>query len=162
VDALQRLQAAERLPNLFSGIVSRNFTAQIALAQYGQEQLEKLSTLQQQPQSYQHSLYALADLYCQGYELQWSTLYGANPPARVNLPTYPFAKERYWVPATEAMSSRTRAVLTVDSSALRELIDGVKSGALNPQAAAEQVRQALHPSTARRSRRQSSSWRRSR
>ena len=42
---------------------------------------------------------ALADLYCQGYELPWDRLF---PPRmrRIGLPTYPFAREHYWVGET--------------------------------------------------------------
>ncbi|WP_310027355.1 SDR family NAD(P)-dependent oxidoreductase [Achromobacter deleyi] len=40
----------------------------------------------------------LAELWVQGLAVDWSALYGPSRPSRVSLPTYPFAKERYWVP----------------------------------------------------------------
>ncbi|HDR9511993.1 TPA: GNAT family N-acetyltransferase, partial [Burkholderia cepacia] len=40
----------------------------------------------------------LAKLWVQGLEVEWSQLYGESKPKRISLPTYPFAKERYWVP----------------------------------------------------------------
>ncbi|MGV2906202.1 polyketide synthase dehydratase domain-containing protein, partial [Achromobacter sp. AGC25] len=43
----------------------------------------------------------LAELWVQGLAVDWSALYGASGPSRpsrVSLPTYPFAKDRYWVP----------------------------------------------------------------
>jgi acyl transferase domain-containing protein len=39
----------------------------------------------------------LAQLWARGLELDWNRLYGRHRPRRVALPTYPFAKERYWV-----------------------------------------------------------------
>ncbi|KAF9396675.1 hypothetical protein CPC16_010246, partial [Podila verticillata] len=42
----------------------------------------------------------LAQLWVQGLELEWGQLYGEAKPQRMSLPTYPFAKERYWVPQT--------------------------------------------------------------
>jgi len=39
----------------------------------------------------------LADLWVKGLELDWSKLYGESKPQRISLPTYPFAKERYWI-----------------------------------------------------------------
>ncbi|PIS99320.1 hypothetical protein TSA1_37435, partial [Bradyrhizobium nitroreducens] len=42
----------------------------------------------------------LADLWVKGLMFDWTRLYGAARPARLSLPTYPFAKESYWLPAT--------------------------------------------------------------
>ena len=39
----------------------------------------------------------LLELWVKGLDLDWSKLYGEVKPQRVSLPTYPFAKERYWI-----------------------------------------------------------------
>ncbi|HXH41886.1 MAG TPA: SDR family NAD(P)-dependent oxidoreductase [Thermoanaerobaculia bacterium] len=39
----------------------------------------------------------LLELWTYGMDLDWSGLYGEEKPSRVSLPTYPFAKERYWI-----------------------------------------------------------------
>ncbi len=40
----------------------------------------------------------LSELWVQGYPIEWKQLYTSTPmPKRISLPTYPFAKERYWV-----------------------------------------------------------------
>jgi acyl transferase domain-containing protein len=39
----------------------------------------------------------LLDLWVKGLELDWNKLYGEVKPQRISLPTYPFAKERYWI-----------------------------------------------------------------
>ncbi|MCX8128558.1 MAG: SDR family NAD(P)-dependent oxidoreductase [Clostridia bacterium] len=44
------------------------------------------------------SLEKVAQLWVKGYALDWNLLYGENKPERVSLPTYPFARERYWIP----------------------------------------------------------------
>ncbi|MCY7822955.1 amino acid adenylation domain-containing protein [Bacillus spizizenii] len=41
----------------------------------------------------------LADLWVKGVAIQWNTLYGETKPRLISLPSYPFAKDRYWVPA---------------------------------------------------------------
>jgi acyl transferase domain-containing protein/enoyl-CoA hydratase/carnithine racemase/aryl carrier-like protein len=41
----------------------------------------------------------LLELWVKGLELDWSKLYGEGKPQRMSLPTYPFAKERYWIDA---------------------------------------------------------------
>ncbi len=42
----------------------------------------------------------LVELWTKGLEVDWRALYGAARPRRMSLPTYPFAKERYWIDAT--------------------------------------------------------------
>ncbi|MEM7125457.1 MAG: SDR family NAD(P)-dependent oxidoreductase [Chloroflexota bacterium] len=43
----------------------------------------------------------LAELWVSGLEIDWAMLYPNQNPTRVSLPTYPFAKERYWRPETD-------------------------------------------------------------
>ncbi|MDQ3288638.1 MAG: polyketide synthase [Pseudomonadota bacterium] len=38
----------------------------------------------------------LLDMWTKGLDLDWLKLYGSSLPARVHLPVYPFARERYW------------------------------------------------------------------
>jgi len=38
----------------------------------------------------------LVDLWAKGLKVEWSRTYGERKPARISLPKYPFAKERYW------------------------------------------------------------------
>ncbi|MFL9915755.1 SDR family NAD(P)-dependent oxidoreductase [Paraburkholderia fungorum] len=40
----------------------------------------------------------LAQIWAQGLTVEWEKLYGQTNPQRISLPTYPFARERYWVP----------------------------------------------------------------
>ncbi|MEO9614006.1 MAG: SDR family NAD(P)-dependent oxidoreductase [Nitratireductor sp.] len=40
----------------------------------------------------------LLELWVKGVTLDWAALYGENRPARLALPTYPFARDRYWLP----------------------------------------------------------------
>jgi acyl transferase domain-containing protein len=39
----------------------------------------------------------LAELWARGLDLDWNRLYGGLKPRRIAVPTYPFAKERYWI-----------------------------------------------------------------
>lgn len=49
----------------------------------------------------------LLDLWVKGVDVDWHKLYDQQPPQRVSLPTYPFAKERYWHIATDSKVSRS-------------------------------------------------------
>ncbi|PCI22108.1 MAG: hypothetical protein COB67_13620, partial [SAR324 cluster bacterium] len=39
----------------------------------------------------------LVDLWVKGVKLDWSKIHSEKKPHRISLPTYPFAKERYWL-----------------------------------------------------------------
>ncbi|WP_276736066.1 non-ribosomal peptide synthetase [Bacillus sp. (in: firmicutes)] len=65
----------------------------------------------------------LADLWVKGVSIQWNTLYGETKPRLISLPSYPFARDHYWVPAKEhsqpdkkeladAAEERTACILT--------------------------------------------------
>ena len=41
----------------------------------------------------------LAELWVSGIEIDWNLLYEGATPQRLSLPTYPFARERYWLDA---------------------------------------------------------------
>jgi acyl transferase domain-containing protein/enoyl-CoA hydratase/carnithine racemase/acyl carrier protein len=56
-------------------------------------------------------LSTLLELWINGVELDWSRLYGEVKPRRISLPTYPFAKERYWIDAHATTSGSAAAVL---------------------------------------------------
>jgi polyketide synthase PksN len=47
-------------------------------------------------------LAALAELYVHGYSLDFNRLFAWGEYSRMSLPTYPFARERYWVPENGA------------------------------------------------------------
>jgi len=46
----------------------------------------------------------LLDLWVKGLDLDWTKLYDSSKPHRMSLPTYPFAKEHYWVPRKDRKS----------------------------------------------------------
>ncbi|MFC1851060.1 SDR family NAD(P)-dependent oxidoreductase, partial [candidate division CSSED10-310 bacterium] len=44
-----------------------------------------------------NKLMNIAELWSQGFSIDWGLFYRACNPKRISLPTYPFAKERYWI-----------------------------------------------------------------
>ncbi|PGD97836.1 hypothetical protein COM48_07150 [Bacillus wiedmannii] len=38
----------------------------------------------------------IAELWARGMQVDWSLIYGEHKPYRISVPTYPFARERYW------------------------------------------------------------------
>ncbi len=45
----------------------------------------------------QRKLAKLVDLWVKGFDLDWQKFHGGAKPRRMHLPTYPFAKEKYWI-----------------------------------------------------------------
>jgi acyl transferase domain-containing protein/enoyl-CoA hydratase/carnithine racemase/acyl carrier protein len=79
-----------------------------------------------------NKLHKLAALWTRGLELDWQLLYEGRRtlPARVALPVYPFARERYWIDgATPAAAPQG------DLDAIAGILDQVDQGALAADAA---------------------------
>lgn len=59
----------------------------------------------------------LLTLWAKGLAFDWSRLYGADKPQRIELPNYPFAKERYWlvpeIPASPLVAGQRQAAVTL-------------------------------------------------
>ncbi|TMC19458.1 MAG: methyltransferase, partial [Chloroflexi bacterium] len=51
------------------------------------------------PETYLELLVTVAELYVQGYTLAFEQLFVGEEYSRISLPTYPFARERYWIPS---------------------------------------------------------------
>ena len=65
--------------------------------------LAELKSAEFTDKHYLETLQALASLYVKGYEVDWDLLHAGESRRRIALPTYPFAKERYWVPASSTL-----------------------------------------------------------
>ncbi|MFC8688796.1 SDR family NAD(P)-dependent oxidoreductase [Brevibacillus porteri] len=60
----------------------------------------------------------MAECWVTGYEVDWEQFYLNNKPRRVPLPTYPFAKNRYWIPESKnkSVSGKTAALFTSETA----------------------------------------------
>jgi len=100
-------------PNTFTGEVRRGFTPHRPIQELALNLLDRCQVKGKQNaldrESYREDLCALADLYCQGYELPWERLFPAGM-RRTNLPVYPFARETYWIAETKPMPAADTAV----------------------------------------------------
>ncbi|MCP3924585.1 MAG: SDR family NAD(P)-dependent oxidoreductase [Desulfobacterales bacterium] len=55
----------------------------------------------------------VAQLWVSGIEIDWNLFYPSEEPSRISLPTYPFAKERYWKPTTATENPTQEACASV-------------------------------------------------
>ncbi|HIE00798.1 MAG TPA: alpha/beta fold hydrolase [Thiotrichaceae bacterium] len=54
----------------------------------------------------------LAQLWVSGVEIDWTLLSPHHKPQRISLPTYPFARERYWLPESTTRLPNSASVAT--------------------------------------------------
>ncbi len=64
----------------------------------------------------------LLDLWVKGLIIDWKKLYGEIKPGRISLPTYPFAKERFWVPEVEGKAVSGNSNASVGASTIHPLL----------------------------------------
>ena len=99
-EAQQKLQefidGKQAIKDFYRGEVKRNKEA-LAAFKTDEELREALAKWIQRGK-----LSKLLELWVKGLEFDWSELYGDERPHRLSLPTYPFARERYWIEASPA------------------------------------------------------------
>jgi polyketide synthase PksN len=100
------LDGQENIDDLYRGQVKRNKET-LAVFTADEELQEAISKW------IQRGKYAkLLDLWAKGLSFDWNKLYPAGKPRRISLPTYPFAKEHYWVPEIEVKTTATSTTTT--------------------------------------------------
>jgi polyketide synthase PksN len=110
------LEGEEGIEDLHQGHVrrSRESMAVFMADEDLQEVIEKWVKRKKYPK--------LLDLWVNGLSFDWNKLYQDSKPCKISLPTYPFAKEHYWVPKFETkLASREGANLTIAASAQKDL-----------------------------------------
>lgn len=88
------LKSPDGVEDLYRGQVKRNKEALAIFAT--DEEMAKIVDVWIAKRNYGKVL----DLWVKGLIVDWNKLYTDKKPLRISLPTYPFAKERYWVPET--------------------------------------------------------------
>jgi acyl transferase domain-containing protein len=102
---------------------------QASLKGYGNQCIEECSVLADMG-TYAERLAAVGELYVQGYRLEFARLFAGGGYSRVSLPTYAFARERYWPETanTQLMSQPTSPTPKLprrssDNAVLGEIVD---------------------------------------
>ncbi len=98
IHVLNQLNNKETSPQAIHGEVPRNFVERSAIRAAVENLLEQAGSARSDRDNYRDMLFALAEYYCQGYEISSGRLYNADAAPTIHLPTYPFARERYWIP----------------------------------------------------------------
>ncbi len=70
----------------------------------------------------------IARLWAEGVNIPWKEMYGASRPRRISLPTYAFARERYWILHPAGKPVKTGNGTEVGIVGLHPLLDSNESG----------------------------------
>lgn len=90
----------------------------------------------------------LLNLWVHGVPFDWNKLYGDHKPRRISLPTYAFARERYWLPETAAKTRNRSQIVSaesqfsLDKTYLNRLLDDVLNEAITVDAALIEIAQS--------------------
>ncbi|MEM7394050.1 MAG: polyketide synthase dehydratase domain-containing protein, partial [Verrucomicrobiota bacterium] len=81
------------------GEAPRGFSSRPAMTAFAEKLIDEIRS-GPEPERYREILHALAELYVQGYTIEWSALFEDIEPRRIHLPAYSFARDLYWVEET--------------------------------------------------------------
>ncbi|TQK74548.1 acyl transferase domain-containing protein [Brevibacillus sp. AG162] len=93
------VEGQEHIADLYRGQVNRNQEMLDILT--SDDELEETIARWMERGKYSK----LLDLWVKGLPIDWNKLYQEEQPNRISLPTYPFAKESYWIEAKSVGSS---------------------------------------------------------
>jgi len=80
----------------------------------------------------------LLDLWTRGLSFEWNKFYGDVKPQRISLPTYPFAKEHYWIdepPVIRSLDSKFD--VDGDMKSIEDIINQIDDNTIETEQAVE-------------------------
>jgi len=100
----QYIDGKTELNGLYCGNIKRD-KAEFSILYQGKESLTK--TL------HEKKLEEIARLWVLGAQVDWQLLYQGQQPQRMSLPTYPFAKKRFWIPIIASQTKEVTSAVTL-------------------------------------------------
>jgi len=86
----------------------------------------------------------LLDLWIRGLHFDWNKLYAGPKPGRIPLPTYPFARERYWVdeiaPGEDREELESQFMTDANMKAIEDIINGIDDDTIDSVHAVEALK----------------------
>ncbi|WP_139492062.1 non-ribosomal peptide synthetase [Brevibacillus dissolubilis] len=124
----------DNLQDVYSGKVKKGSLQKLMADEEIQEAIDKWM---------QRKKYGkLLDLWVEGLNVDWNKLYGDHKPKRITLPTYPFARERYWVDVHSAKATKANKQAQASKGTVENHAPSVLSSLFTTSVAPAAV---LHP-----------------
>ena len=118
IGLLKKWMAKGKVLQIYVSEVNEDRQERSSLKRYGNQSIEN-SRIAKNAGEYLEHLSTIADLYIQGYELEFKQMFSDDRYSRISLPSYPLARERYWVP--EIKPSSAGSVRRTDPPAQRRM-----------------------------------------
>lgn len=129
---LQQISLAQIPSNIFINIANSGMVKNQPIFQQLLKQLLLDITAENTLPSndYREKLLALANIYTEGYTVDWQQLYTNDNVRRISLPTYPFAKDRYWYDQSQStittrLNSVTKSMTDPTKVQLKTLLSAI-------------------------------------
>ena len=100
LDLLKNWLEIGKVCQVYASELKKDHQDQPSIKRYGNECIQMNEKIKY-TKEYIENLSAIADLFVLGYELDYENLFVSGGYSRISLPTYPFAKERYWIEESE-------------------------------------------------------------
>ena len=114
---LKEMSQGKKVERGFIGDTSQKSDDDTIYKKILHESMEQLvAGRQTSAEQYQNNLASLASLYVKGYDIDWNLLHQDESHRKLSLPTYPFAKKRYWVEQTSIQSKPSSLHPLVDEN----------------------------------------------
>ncbi|HEY0191658.1 MAG TPA: alpha/beta fold hydrolase, partial [Kofleriaceae bacterium] len=99
-----------------AGVVARDFAPRAAVRAQIDALVGELAELAElvDEAAYRRALGALAEHYVAGHAIPWARSYRGAPPVRLRMPSYPFARGRYWIAEAPASVPVVEAPASLD------------------------------------------------
>jgi acyl transferase domain-containing protein/tryptophanase/acyl carrier protein len=114
------LKGGERRKDSYRGNI-KNKDAKFPMADRATEETLVQSLIEQK------ELSKLAELWVSGAKIDWRLLYASDVPRRISAPSYPFARERYWITGAERKVVELPKESTVQPESQKEPEAGLQS-----------------------------------
>ena len=110
------MQALQPKCNIFLEIGSKPILLGMARSSLSVDNPLSLPSLRPKKQDWQQILQSLAALYVRGLEVNWQNVAQGSNGRKVDLPTYPFQRQSYWLSKTAQSDGKVEVYLPEESS----------------------------------------------
>ncbi len=125
------------ISDLYTGTVQRN-DAQLTLMREDDDLRAAINNW-----LVRRKLNKLLDLWVKGLNVEWGLLYSQGIPGMMRLPTYPFAKDVYWVDSLDLSPSESQTTMNVMDAGfdqLEAIFDQIEQDAIDQEDAIERIK----------------------
>jgi polyketide synthase PksL len=142
IERLRQWLASGSAPGLtVSEIQEGKVVEQAGLRSLGQQCIQECRRAEDAAAAVE-KLATVAELYGKGYELDFAALFPKGS-RRIPLPTYPFARERFWIDGDVQKAAPRAIAARTDTSVIHELLTQIEAGVLDEDLGVQKLKELM-------------------